>query len=245
MPSIPSGLGRRPRTATADAGFSLVEVLAALVVTLLLVVALVPFASHMLATWARGTETTRLVELVTRGVGLLRSDLRHAVVWAGYGQAENLLLFRGNEASMSFPAATGLGPGRNGLEMISVTVDASADGRALVRRRAPLVGSTYASFRDPVVLFSGPFRYVFRYFPRQGPGVPVWTSFNELPARVELTIADERGPIFAAPLELPVFASISAACLAGGNLPGCPSSALEENQDESWMKEHGLTGEGK
>src|SRR5262245_9284501 len=128
MPSIPSEPGRSRRPASAEAGFTLVEVLAALVITLLLVVALTPFVGQMLATWARGTETTRAVELVTRGVGLLRHDLRHAIVWTGYGKTEDLLLFRGNEVSMSFPAATGLAPGRDGLEMISITVDASRDG---------------------------------------------------------------------------------------------------------------------
>ena len=148
---------------------------------------------------------------------------------------------------MSFPVATGLAPGRNGLEMISITVDASRDGRALVRRRAPLVGSSYPSFRDPVVLFSGPFRYVFRYFPREGPGMPLWTSAHELPARVELTIADERGPIFTAPLELPLLASLSAACLASSNLPGCPVSAPsgDEQDPEGWMKEAGLLENAK
>jgi hypothetical protein len=247
MPSIPSGPDPSRKRASAESGFSLVEVLAALVVTLLLVVALTPFVGQMLATWARGTETTRAVELLTRGVGLLRHDLRRAIVWTGYGKSEDLMLFRGNEAAMSFPAATGLGPGRDGVEMISITVDASRDGRALVRRRAPLVGSTYASFRDPVVLFSGPFRYVFRYFPREGPGVPVWANVHEVPARVELTIADERGPIFTAPLELPLFASLSAACLASNNLPGCPTSApAEDDQDpEGWMKKLGLLENAK
>jgi general secretion pathway protein J len=247
MWSIPSEPGRSRKPASAEAGFTLVEVLAALVVTLLLVVALTPFVGQMLATWARGTETTRAVELVTRGVGLLRHDLRHAIVWTGYGKTEDLMLFRGNEVSMSFPVATGLAPSRDGLEMVSITVDASRDGRALVRRRAPLVGSTYTSFRDPIVLFSGPFRYVFRYFPREGPGLPMWVNTQEPPARVELTIADERGPIFTAPLEIPLFASLSAACLASTNLPGCPASApTEDEQDpEGWMKEAGLLENAK
>jgi hypothetical protein len=246
MPSTPSGPDHSQKPTSAETGFSLVEVLAALVITLLLVVALTPFVGQMLATWSRGTETTRAVELMTRGVGLLRHDLRRAVVWTGYGKTEDLMLFRGNEVSMSFPVATGLGPGRNGLEMISITVDASGDGRALVRRRAPLVGSSYASFRDPIVLFSGPFRYVFRYFPHEGPGVPVWPNVHELPARVELTIADDRGPIFTAPLELPVFASMSAACLASSNLPGCPAVApVEQDQVQEWMKEIGLVEDTK
>src|SRR5262245_16973422 len=173
-PASPLRNGRQPASHRASAGFSLIEVLAALVVTMLLVVALTPFAGQMLATWARGSEAARVVELMTRGVGVLRNDLRHAILWTGYGQTENLILFRGNEVSLSFPAATGLGPGRNGLEMISVTVDASHDGLALVRRRAPLIGSTYGPFTDPVVLFSGPFRYAFRYYSRQGHQLTGW-----------------------------------------------------------------------
>jgi type II secretory pathway component PulJ len=246
MPSIPSGSDcRQTQKKTAEGGFSLVEVLAALVVTLLLVVALTPFVRHVLATWARGTETARFVELVTRGVAALRQDLRHAIVWTGFGERENLLLFGGNEASMSLPVATGLGPGRDGLEMISVTVDTSRDGRALVRRRALLVGSTYVSFRDPVVPLSGPFRYVFRYFPREAAWMPVWNNAHELPARVELTIIGEKGPIFSAPLELPLLASMSAGCLTSSNLPGCPNAAPEKNEEEEWMREHGLLGDGK
>ncbi|HEX5958028.1 MAG TPA: hypothetical protein VFY92_05145 [Hyphomicrobiaceae bacterium] len=219
--------------------------LAALVVTLLLVVALTPFIGQVLGTWARGTETTRHVELVTRGIGVLRQDLRHAIVWTGFGESDNLLVFRGSEAAMTFPAATGFGPGRDGLEMISVTVDTSDDGRALVRRRAPLVGSTYAKFRDPVVLLSGPYRYVFRYFAREGPGMPVWTNTQEPPVRVELTVTGERGPLFSAPIELPLLASLSAGCLASSNLPGCPSTAPEVSEEQQWMKEYGLQGDGR
>jgi hypothetical protein len=227
----------------ARAGFSLIEVLGALIVTMLLVIALTPFTGQMLATWARGSEAARLVELMTRGVGVLRNDLRQAIVWTGHGQTESLLLFRGNEASLSFPAATGLGPGRNGLEMISITVDVSHDGLALVRRRAPLIGSSHGGFTDPVVLFSGPFKYAFRYYSRKEQQSAVWASVEELPARVELTIVGGSGPIFSAPLELPVLASLSAACLLGSNLPGCPSSPSQEDEARRWRKEFGYTGD--
>ena len=72
--SRPSG---RP---LAKAGFSLIEVLATLLVTMLLVLTLTPFVSQMLRTWARGGEVANLVELKTRGLGRLREDLRHALV---------------------------------------------------------------------------------------------------------------------------------------------------------------------
>jgi type II secretory pathway component PulJ len=243
MLSIRSGSGRRHRRRSAKAGFSLVEVLAALVITILLVLSFTPFVGQMLATWSRGTEAARLVELKMRGIGRLRGDLRHAIAWTGFGQTEKLAAFRGTESSISFPVATGLSAGRHGLEMLSITVDTAVDGRALVRRRAAFIGSTYASFQNPVVLFSGPFRYVFRYYARDGRESPVWDNPLELPARIKLTIADQRGAVFSAPIELPTFASLSAGCLASPNLPGCPVQPKED--ENAWMKQFGLTPEGQ
>ena len=54
------------RKSSPEAGFSLIEVLAALVVTTLLVLALTPLVGQMLATWSRGSEASRAVELESR-----------------------------------------------------------------------------------------------------------------------------------------------------------------------------------
>jgi hypothetical protein len=238
MSLILSGSGRRRVGRSASAGFSLIEVLAALVVTMLLVLAFTPLAGQLLATLPRGTEVARLVELKTRGIGRLREDLRHAIVWTGFGEREKLATFRGAETWISFAAASSLGVGGSGLEMLSVTVDTSSDGRALVRRRAPLVGTTFGSFQDPVVLLSGPFRFVFRYFTRDGREVPVWDNRIELPARIKLTITDQRGTLLSAPIELPTFASLSAGCLVSANLPDCPVQPKQEPNE--WMKQFGM-----
>ena len=229
MQQIRSGLARH-KPMSGRAGFTLVEVLASLVVTTLLILALTPFVGEMLATWARGSETAGLVELKTRGIAVLRRDLRHAVVWTGFGRTENLLAFRGNESSLSFPVVAGLGPGRDGLEMLSITVGTSVDGRALVRRRAAIIGSTYASFADPVVLFSGPFKYVFRYTSRNGEQTPTWAGQPDLPSRVELQILGIDSLPLSTPIELPIFASLSAGCFTSSTLPGCPAiaTALDE-----------------
>ena len=160
--------------------------LAALLVTMLLVLTLTPFVSQMLATWTRGSEVADLVELKTRGLGRLRGDLRHAIVWAGVGQVQDQPAFEGDETSMNFPMVTGLGRNGTGLEYLSFRVANGINGRALVRRRAAITGSTYGSFVDPVVLFSGPFRYVFRYYARGGEQVAVWSKGRmALPARIE------------------------------------------------------------
>jgi hypothetical protein len=231
------------RKSSPEAGFSLIEVLAALVVTTLLVLALTPLVGQMLATWSRGSEASRAVELESRGVGVIRRDLREALSWAGFGKMEDLILFRGTETSMSFPIVSGLAPGRNGVEMVLYTVDSSRNGRALVRRHAPLIGSTYGTFSDPVVVFSGAYKYLFRYQSRDGRTLPFWINRPELPGRVDLVIADERGPVFTAPLEMPVLASVSAACLVNVHLAGCPG--LPEPDDNPWMREYdrGESGE--
>jgi hypothetical protein len=205
---------------------------------LLLVLAFVPFAGQMLASWARGSEVARLVDLKTRGLGRFREDLRHAIVWTGFGEREKLAAFRGGATSMSFPVVTGHGSGRSGLEMVSITVDSSVDGRALVRRRAAFIGTTYAGFLDPAVLFSGPFRYVFTYYARDGRELPVWENQNDLPVRIKLTIADHRGVMFSAPIEIPTFATLSAACVASANVPGCPVQPKEDPNE--WMKQYGI-----
>ena len=239
MSSIPSQLNRSPPLDSTRAGFSLLEVLAALLVTMLLVLAFTPFASQMLATWARGSEVATLVDLKARGIGRLREDLRHAVVWTGFGERDKLATFRGTQTSISFPASTSLGPEANGLEMLSITVDSSTDGRALVRRRAALAGNTYGSFQDPVILFSGPFRYVFGYYGRDGRELAAWDSQIELPTRITLSITDQRRGIVWAPIELQTFASLSAGCLMSANLPGCPVQARQGSP--AWSTQHGMT----
>jgi hypothetical protein len=215
-----------------NAGFSLLEVLAALVVTTLLILALTPLVSVMLTTWVRGSDVAGIVELRVRGVGVLRDDLRHAIIWAGFGRTENLPAFRGNETSMSFPAVSGLAEGQDGIEMISIDVASSTDGRALIRRRAPVIGTTYAAFTDPIVLFSGPFKYFLGYYSSDGSEQSEWHDPLSLPSRVVLNIVDGRGRSSSVAVTLPVLTSISAACLASAHLPGCPVLSKPEPPKE-------------
>jgi hypothetical protein len=234
--SVSSGSSRSgspPNRNSTSAGFSLIEVLATLLVTMLLIMSLGPFVSQMFATWSRGSEAAGLVELKTRGINQLRKDLRHAIVWTGYGKLEDLAAFEGNETSLSFPVVAGPGPSGLGIEYLSFTVAKSPDGWALVRKRAPMIGSSYGSFVDPVVLLSGQFKYVFKYCAHEGEALPVWNKGRlDLPSRVELAVADRSGrQIFKLPISIPTFASMSAGCIVSNSLQGCP--AIEVSIDEA------------
>jgi hypothetical protein len=232
MSRIKSASRLKRKLGAGEAGFSLLEVLASLVVTSLLIMALSPLVSKMLATWFRGSEVASMVELQTRGLGVLRDDLTYAIVWRGFGRTEDFLVFRGNETSMSFPAASGLGDARDGLEMISIDVTNSADGRALIRRRATVIGTTRTAFADPVVLFSGPYKYFLRYYSQDGDEMSVWADPYSLPARVALNIIDERHRSSVYSIQLPLVASISSACLANANLPNCPIQPPPSQADD-------------
>jgi hypothetical protein len=94
-----------------------------------------------------------------------------------------------------------------------------------------------------VVLLSGPYHYMFRYYTRDGRELPLWQNQTELPARVRLTILDNRGAVIAAPIEIPTFASLAAGCLVATNLSGCPIQPKEDPNE--WMKQYGLTPSDK
>jgi general secretion pathway protein J len=203
------------------AGFSLLEVLVALVLTTLLLVSLTPLVRQMLTTWLRGSDVAGLVEFEVRGVGALRRDLGSAIVWTGFGKADDLLIFRGNETSILFPAITNYGRDGDQLEMISIAVGNTADGHALIRRYASVVGTTYTSFSDPLVLFSGPYRYFFRYYSRDGQERSVWANPEGPPTRVAVNIIDGSGRMVSVPIEISTIASVSAVCVLNANFPGC------------------------
>ena len=202
---------------------------------MLLVIALTPLVTQMLATWARGSDVAGIVEFRVNGLGVLRDDLRRAIVWTGYGRLENLLVFRGDETSFTFPSVSGHSSDFDGLQMISVRISSSVDGQAIIRTRAPIIGTTYTPLTDPIVLLSGSDKYFFSYYGRGGEQRAVWTDPLEYPARVVLNILNSRDRLSAIPIEIPILASASAACLGNVNLPGCPST-FQPAQDDDPLK---------
>jgi prepilin-type N-terminal cleavage/methylation domain-containing protein len=219
-----------------NAGFSLVEVMAALVVMCLLMVALTPFVNQLLSTWARAGTIGGMVDMTSRGIGQLRKDLRHAVPLA---ERPGVMAFRGDELHFEFPAATGLGTGRDGVEMIAISAE-QLEGKqlALVRRRSGHVTTeSGAALKDPVVLFSGNLQYIFRYIAQDGTRQSTWSDRPDLPVRIELNILDGRDPLLPA-IELPLYADMSVVCLLQRGAPGCPRILEAANQGQALQQLH-------
>jgi prepilin-type N-terminal cleavage/methylation domain-containing protein len=226
-PSAPA----RSDDPSRNAGFSLIEVMAALVVTCLLMMALTPFVNQLLSTWARGSLIGAIVDMTSRGIGQLRKDLRHAVPLEA---RRGVTAFRGDELHFEFPAATGLGTGRGGVEMVAISAE-QLEGKklAIVRRRSGHVSTeSGAEFKDPVVLFSGNFQYMFRYIAQDGTRQSTWSNRPDLPVRIEVDILDGRDPVVPA-LELPLYADMSIECLLQPGKPGCPRASLPAMQGQA------------
>lgn len=222
------------------AGFSLLEVLVALAMTVLLVVTFAPFASQLILTWGRGARTAELVDMLTRGNDRVTRDFLSIVPMTLTRGEQTTMLFRGSPGYVVFATATGFGPGRGGIELVSFGIEADgAAGQAIVRRRAPLrdAASTASGFRDPVTLLTGPYQYRFDYVAADGTKLAEWQNRRDMPARVELTILTPTGPLLPLPLSYFVPADLSAACITDDPPDFCDedgeSQPDEDNQDNS------------
>ena len=197
------------------AGFSLLEVLAALAITVLLVVTFAPFASQLILSWGRGARTAELVDMLTRGNDRMARDLLAIVPMTLTRGDRTSMIFRGGPGHVVFATATGFGPGRGGIELVSLGIEPDGAGQAIVRRRAPLrdAALTASGFRDPVTLLTGPYQYRFDYVAVDGTRLGEWQDRIDMPARVELTILTPTGPLLPLPLSFFVPADLSAACI--------------------------------
>lgn len=238
MPSEARGVRRPgrvpplgPPPAGARAGFSLLEVLVALAITVLLVVTFAPFASQLVLTWGRGARTAEFVDMLTRGSDRMARDLLAAVPMTITRGEQTSMVFRGGPGSVVFATATGYGPGRDGLELVSFGIEADGQGRqAIVRRRAPLrdAAASPGGFRDPVTLLTGPYLYRFDFIAADGSRLETWQNRLDMPARVELTVLSQTGPVLPLPLSFFVPANLSAACITDEPPDFCDATGEDE-----------------
>lgn len=187
---------RSSRSCDAAAGFVLVEAIAVLalsglvLMTLLIASGLIARNSGLVA--ARANE----MEGMNTGFSALQRDISAAQPRLAAG-SDSPLLFQGSPTSVGFVAAADTGGGQ-----ALISIDArTADGQGvLLRSSAPLLPQTTgfadAAFAHPVILFAGPWTYHFS-FGKAGDG-PVewsdsWSDPKQLPDLVQLQILDAAG----------------------------------------------------
>lgn len=176
---------------SAMAGFTLVEALAAMVLTVLVLTALATITGQWLPNWSRGFSRVQRSELLALALDRIVADLG-AAEFVPSNRGTQQPLFEGTENSVTFVRSS-LGPNtRLGLDIVTIRESSDRQGPILVRSRtmfAPGVPSQHL-LSDPVVLLRAPYRVSFSYAGRDGVWRGSWLDANALPRAVRLLVRD-------------------------------------------------------
>lgn len=181
-----------------EEGFTLIEALAALVLTGLVLSALGTITAQLLPNWNRGFDRIQQSELVGIAMQRIAADLAAAEYVPPNGSGRKPL-FDGSALSVTF-VRTALGPNVGiGLDVVRIGETAEQGGFVTVRTRAafgplPSGVSPLAQIRvsDPVVLLRPPFRLSFAYAGPDRIFQDSWQDADKLPAVIMLTVRDAR-----------------------------------------------------
>lgn len=185
-------------------GFTLIEMLAALAISAVIIVATVALIHTVAGNFDRGTRGVDAADRLMLAVERLAADFSSArfAVW----MTENgpAVAFKGEPAAGDRPAqvifvgAGGTGYEPRGDEVVSLAIEHVEGATRLVRRRATWVGPDtsvdHISLRDAVVLIEGNLDISFRFGRLDPSGALVWSANwlgqTTLPRFVRLILRD-------------------------------------------------------
>lgn len=179
-----------------EAGFTLIEMLIALILMVGILAALATITSQWLPNWDRGFAHVQRTEVLGQGLERLVADLS-AAEFVTANRSAKQPLFDGDEFSLRF-VRTAIGPNtRPGLEVVRISTISDDRGVALVRARTPFVPlpenaklRDLANFSDPVVLMRAPYRATFSYAGPNRAWLNSWHDERELPTAIRVLVRD-------------------------------------------------------
>jgi prepilin-type N-terminal cleavage/methylation domain-containing protein len=222
-------------------GFTLVEVLAALAIASLIIVASAALVRNVAIYFDRGTRRTTEAERLVLAVGRLAGDFSSARFVSRRTANGSAIAFAaeqegaGRPASVVFVGAGGVASSSSDDELVSLTIERDGDLQRLVRRRANWPGGS-ARFedvtpKDPVVLIEGRLDISFAFGRPSPAGASVWSSSwtgeSALPRYVRLILRDrETGADLLGEATFVVRADAPPACAQNDAKPACLSEPL-------------------
>lgn len=187
---------RRHRHPDGEAGFTLIEMLVALLLMVGILAALATVTAQWLPNWNRGFAHVQRTELFGQGLERLVADLAAAEFVTANGKAKQPL-FEGDDLAVRF-VRTAIGPNtRPGLEVVRISTMSDDRGVALVRAHTSFVPlpehakiRDLASFSDPVVLMRAPYRATFSYAGPNHVWRNSWRDEDQLPVAIRVSVRD-------------------------------------------------------
>lgn len=185
-------------------GFTLIEVLAALAISSVIIVGTAALVDSVARNFDRGTRGVDAADRLMQAMQRLSEDFDSARFVAWRGERGPAVAFTGEPAAGNKPArvmfVSGAGSGSVSPadEVVSLTIERDGDMTRLVRRRAPWTGSDMevgrVSLNDPVVLIEGRLDMSFLFGSLDQSGAPVfsptWIGQTRLPRFVRLKMRD-------------------------------------------------------
>jgi general secretion pathway protein J len=181
---------------TGEQGFTLIEALAALTLTGLVLSALATISAQWLPNWNRGLDRIQQSELVGIAMQRIAADLA-AAEYVSPNRDRRQPLFDGSALSIAF-VRTSFGPNVGvGLDVVRIGETTDRGRPVTVRSRAafgptPVGASPFQQIQvsDPVVLLRSPLRLSFAYAGPDRVFREDWHDQDELPAAIMLTVRD-------------------------------------------------------
>lgn len=217
--------GWPPRALRHAAGFSMVELLVALVLAGLVLAALGMVTRQWLPNWHRGFDRVQNSEVVALAIDRIAADLS-AAEFVPATREKMRPLFAGTETGVVF-VRTALGPNAGpGLEIVSLAETPGPAGPTLTRSTAAYVprdaDSPPPAFGAPAALLRPPYRVTFSYAGPDGIWFDQWRDFDELPRAVRVVVRDgTTGRALDVSTAIAVRAELPASCVANERQHRC------------------------
>jgi len=215
----------RRRRRAGSAGFTLVEMLVAMLLMAMIISALTTVTAQWLPAWSYGFSRLQRTELMAIGLDRIARDLADAEFISSDRKGKSPF-FDGAELSVVLVRPAISPNARGGLEVVRISESADQQGRLVVRTGAPFLpgGDSVAplNFANPVVLMRAPYRLSFSYAGKDRVWKSAWHNEKLLPSAVRLTVRDAATdrPL-AASTVVDIHAEMSAACAESDSDSAC------------------------
>ncbi len=212
-----------------DAGFTLLEALAATVVMTVIVAALATITAQWLPNWNRGLVRIQHYEQLALGLERLSADLA-AAQFIPPSRTTSQPMFDGSTHSVTFVRTALVPYAFPGLEVVRFAETGREGGLVLVRTRAPFLplgegAADQRNFADPVVLVRPPYRLSFSYAGADRVWRDAWRREKQLPRAIKLTLRETATQrTLAVSTATLVHAEVPAECIVAKSLAACLES---------------------